>query len=64
MKRISEMVEEALLGSIIESDIEEAVVDIIDGIDIGEILKESDMLREAVYANVYKLVDNVIEMYL
>ena len=64
MKNINEMVEEALLGLISESDIEEAVCDILDGIDIGDILRENCLLRDTVYDNVFKLVSNVIEMYL
>ena len=64
MKKISEMVEEALLGLIEESDIEEAVCDILDDIDIGDIIKENCLLKDAVYDNVFKLVGNVIEMYL
>ena len=64
MKNISRIVEEALADSISQNDIEEAVANIIDGMEIADLLAESDTLRDAVYTAVSERINSVIEMYL
>ena len=62
MKTIKSMVEEALL--VPSSDIEKAVCDIIDSIDIADLLSENDALRDAVYSAVNEIIDSVVEAFL
>lgn len=64
MKSIKAMVEEALLDSITQNDIEEAVGDIVNRMDISDYLTENDSLREAVYSAVSDVIDNVVEAFL
>lgn len=64
MKSIKSMVEEALLDSVTQDDIESAVESIIDGIDISDYLSENEVLRDAVYSAVSGVIDNVVEAFL
>jgi len=64
MKTINSMVTDSLLGAITESDIENAVDNIIEEMDITELLSESDELKEAVYAAVDRVFESVLEAYL
>ena len=64
MKTINSMVADSLLGAITESDIEDAVNNIVEDMDIAELLSESDELKEAVYAAVDRVFENVLEAYL
>lgn len=64
MKSINSMVADSLLGAITESDIEQAVGNIVDEMDIVELLTDSDELKDAVYASVHSVFDNVLEAYL
>lgn len=64
MKSIKSMVEEALLDSVTQDDIESAVESIVDGIDIGEYLSENEVLRDAVYSAVGSVIDNIVEAFL
>ena len=64
MKTINSMVADSLLGAITESDIENAVDNIVEEMDITELLSESDELKDAVYAAVGRVLDNVLEAYL
>ena len=64
MTSIERMVEEALENNITQDDIENAVVNIIDSMDIADLLAESDTLRDAVYTAVNERISFVIEMYL
>ena len=64
MKTINSMVVDSLLGAITESDIENAVDNIVEEMDITELLSESDELKDAVYAAVGRVLDNVLEAYL
>ena len=64
MKSIKSMVEEALLDSVTQDDIESAVESIVDGIDIFEYLSENEVLRDAVYSAVSGVIDNVVEAFL
>ena len=64
MKSIKSMVEEALLDSVTQSDIESAVESIVDGIDIADYLSENEVLRDAVYSAVSGVIDNVVEAFL
>ena len=64
MKSIKTMVEEALLDSITQGDIEEAVGDIVNRMDISDYLTDNDNLREAVYSAVSDVIDNVVEAFL
>jgi len=64
MKSIKSMVEEALLDSVTQDDIESAVENIIDGIDISDYLSENEVLRDAVYSAVSGVIDNVVEAFL
>jgi hypothetical protein len=58
------MVEEALLDSVTQSDIESAVESILDGIDIADLLSEDEVLREAVYSAVNETINSVVEAFL
>lgn len=64
MRSINTMVTDSLMGAITESDIEQAVDNIIDDMDIVELLTDSDELKDAVYASVHRVFDNVLEAYL
>lgn len=64
MKTIKSMVEEALLESVTQGDIEEAVGYIIDRMDIADLLSENDTLHDAVYSAVSETIDSVVEAFL
>lgn len=64
MKNINAIVKDALLNHIGDSDIEDAVFNILEEIDIADLLAESDTLRAAVYTAVNESISSVIEMYL
>lgn len=64
MKSIKSMVEEALLDSVTQDDIESALESIVDGIDIADYLSENEALRSAVYSAADEAIDSVVEAYL
>ena len=64
MKSIKSMVEEALLDSVTQGDIESAVESIVDGIDISDYLRENDALRSAVYSAFDETIDSVVEAFI
>ena len=64
MKSIKTMVEEALLDNIGQDDIEQAVGNIVEEMDIVELLSDSDEMKDAVYAAVNRVLDDVLQAYL
>lgn len=64
MKTIKSMVEEALLDSVTQGDIEESVGYIIDRMGIADLLSENDALHDAVYSAVNETIDSVVEAFL
>lgn len=64
MKSIKNMVEEALLDNIGQDDIEQAVGNIVEEMDIVELLSDSDEMKDAVYSAVNRVLDDVLQAYL
>lgn len=64
MKTIKSIVEEALLNSVTQGDIEKAVGYIIDRMDIADLLSENDALHDAVYSAINETIDSVVEAFL
>lgn len=61
MKNISKMVEDAVMDCITDSDIEQAVSNIVENMDIVELLSDNETLKDFVYSSVSVKLDSIIE---